>query len=1099
MRKDIYKALKMFAYYSIKGFLLQVFFVNLLFGMVSTDAQKLDKIRISLDINKVTLQEALHDIEQKANLNFIYNSDEIPLDNVVSLNFDEATIEEILTKLSGDLGLSFSQLDKFIVIKKMNFPKKVPDDNAKGGIRGCIKGSDTKSALPFAIIMVEGTNNGTTSDIDGNFVLRNIKPGKHQVSVSYVGYKTKSIDVVIKSDQVIEINVVLEITSVEGQEVVVTAQRAGQQKAINDQIQSNVIKNVVAADRLQENPDANSAEAIGRLPGISLIRSGGEGTGVVIRGFNPSYSKITLDGIELPTSNISGISQYDLKGVEVFKSITPDMEGDAVAGVINLKLNQAPSGLKYSVMAQGGYNDLNNYWKNYKFVGDFSNRFFDDKLGIIVNLDVESVNRSDQTLSAGYEIKSNAPTGQLAPLYVDNINLNDEKRINQRTGGSLVLDYVLSPITKLSFSNFFSHTDQDYTDVTKSYNAANGSISYSINDVPHVKSDLYAGNLKATHQFESFELDEGLSFSQSHSYTPDSRNWYFSYNGIGLTNFGNQTIQRAQLNQILAGATDGLSDATLDKFYLYTMGRSANDALEDNINSYINSKIPFDFGQSVSGYLKFGAEYKVIQHNQNEDSRSMPVGGLQVWGNYAIPNFPWAHESGTNSLSMYGLNDGSVNNFLNGQYNFGWYPNIDRLNNIFNWWNNFSNYYIYQNPAATPNPFKGGYIGFIPDWVSITQNLQKVNQYYYAGYLMSEINLGDIASFIPGVRYEKVRDNLGGWFILPTTSSSETSQEYKPGYSTYAVKNNEYWLPMAHLKIKPLSWLQTQLSFTQTLHRPDLSQIVPYVYVNTSTASGPSSYTAGNPDLKPELWTNYDAQVVLYGDKIGLVSFTGFYKKVKDAIWTPSIYRISGEPWPYENFNIGKYYTDNTTVLITIPQNHTFPDYLKGIEFETQTNFWYLPFPFNNLSLDLNFTLINSETKYQYSKVYNKGYDAHGRPIPASVDSIYSGPMLNQPKSIVNLSIGYNYLGFNLWLSYQYTDGMITTEPNQTEFENRVAKLARWDLQVTQKLPIPGLELLLNYANINNPIGYQNYLADSRPTYSESYGWTIDFGCRYRF
>jgi len=105
--------------------------------------------------------------------------------------------------------------------------------------------------------------------------------------------------------------------------------------------------------------------------------------------------------------------------------------------------------------------------------------------------------------------------------------------------------------------------------------------------------------------------------------------------------------------------------------------------------------------------------------------------------------------------------------------------------------------------------------------------------------------------------------------------------------------------------------------------------------------------------------------------------------------------------------------------------------------------------------------------------------------------------MLNQPKSIVNLSLGYNFQGFNLWLSYQYTGSMVSSFPNEQEFETIVAPFRIWDVQLSQKLPLKGLEVLINLANINNPEGYQSYLADPRPTYSESYGWTADFGLRY--
>ena len=85
---------------------------------------------------------------------------------------------------------------------------------------------------------------------------------------------------------------------------------------------------VVAADRIRSNPDANAAEAIGRLPGVSVTRGGGEANDIIIRGMDPQYNTILLNGVEIPSNkgtsrnaSLGGISQYSLQGVEVFKSI----------------------------------------------------------------------------------------------------------------------------------------------------------------------------------------------------------------------------------------------------------------------------------------------------------------------------------------------------------------------------------------------------------------------------------------------------------------------------------------------------------------------------------------------------------------------------------------------------------------------------------------------------------------------------------------------------------------------------------------------------------------------------------------------------------
>ena len=245
--------------------------------------------------------------------------------------------------------------------------------NKTGSLRGTVKAADTKLPLPFANVMIVGTNNGTATDMKGKFILRNILSGEHKIKITYVGYGQKILKVIVHPNETTFINVILTPHNIQIKKVIVTAQASGQLKAINEQINAKDIINVVAPDRIQEIPEANAAEAIGRLPGISLIRSGGEGQGVVIRGLAPKYSKILVDGIQIPSTNpnnrstnISSISQYILQGISVYKTITPDMNGDATGGVINLKLTEAPSGFHFHILSEGGYNNLNKYWKNYK-------------------------------------------------------------------------------------------------------------------------------------------------------------------------------------------------------------------------------------------------------------------------------------------------------------------------------------------------------------------------------------------------------------------------------------------------------------------------------------------------------------------------------------------------------------------------------------------------------------------------------------------------------------------------------------------------------------------------------------------------------------
>ncbi|MBE0652461.1 MAG: carboxypeptidase-like regulatory domain-containing protein [Bacteroidales bacterium] len=277
-------------------------------------------------------------------------------------------------------------------------------DNLQRRIEGRITDSATGETFPGVNIILEGTNTGTITEIDGRYSI--MVYGDNPVLIfSFIGYATQRMPVLDQTT----IDITLEPSVQTLDEVVVTAQAKGQKQAVQQQINSNTLKNVVAPDRLQENPDANATEAIGRLPGISVLRSGGEGTGLVIRGLEPRYTSVSLNGVQLPSTsgthrgtNISGISQYALQGVEVYKSLTADMDANSVAGTVNLKLREAPDDFHVNLMAQGGYNQLNDYFGNYKLMGEVSNRFLNNKLGVLLTVNAERVNRSIQTMSAAY-------------------------------------------------------------------------------------------------------------------------------------------------------------------------------------------------------------------------------------------------------------------------------------------------------------------------------------------------------------------------------------------------------------------------------------------------------------------------------------------------------------------------------------------------------------------------------------------------------------------------------------------------------------------------------------------------------------------------
>ena len=246
-------------------------------------------------------------------------------------------------------------------------------------IQGTVKDAQTGDALPGANVVLVGTSMGASTDITGKYVIHNVSAGAYTLRATYVGYRTAEVSLQVQEGVDINRDFKLVAVSIEGETVVVTAQALGQNEAINQQLAAPSIMNVVSSARIQELPDANAAESVGRLPGVSVLRDGGEGNKVVIRGLSPKYNAITVDGVRMTSTDpsdrsvdLSMISPNMLEGIQVMKAITPDQDADALGGSVDFKMKEAGFGKEgpgFDFLAQGGYNKLRDTYNDYKFVG----------------------------------------------------------------------------------------------------------------------------------------------------------------------------------------------------------------------------------------------------------------------------------------------------------------------------------------------------------------------------------------------------------------------------------------------------------------------------------------------------------------------------------------------------------------------------------------------------------------------------------------------------------------------------------------------------------------------------------------------------------
>ncbi|HEX7070571.1 MAG TPA: carboxypeptidase-like regulatory domain-containing protein, partial [Rhodothermales bacterium] len=406
---------------------------------------------------------------------------------------------------------------------------------AAGRVTGRVRDANTGDVLPGAAVVVDGTSIGDATDEDGVYLITSAPSGSRTLVASYLGYESVERTVEIPDGGTIEVDFELVWEGVTGNEVVVTAQASGQMAAINQQLQSNTIANIVSADRIQELPDVNAAESIGRLPGVSIQRSGGEANRIAIRGLSPKYNTVTVNGVRVPSTgddrsvDLSLIASNMLGGIEVRKAITPDMDADAIGGSVDLRLREAPDELLVDFSAQTGYNQLQEYYGNYKFAGSVSNRFFDSRLGIILNGSLDSYDRSADKLRAGYArgVPENPELqGDSTIIWLNNVNTREENVKRGRVGGSLVADYRI-PLGKVTANAFYNHMDNDGLYRIQDYDRSSGRHAYWDLEDRNGSTSVLTGAIGMEQEFGLFRYDASLARTASRTDNPEDFVWRF--------------------------------------------------------------------------------------------------------------------------------------------------------------------------------------------------------------------------------------------------------------------------------------------------------------------------------------------------------------------------------------------------------------------------------------------------------------------------------------------------------------------------------------------------------------------------------------------
>ena len=294
---------------------------------------------------------------------------------------------------------------------------------------------------------------------------------------------------------------------------------------------------------------------------------------------------------------------------------------------------------------------------------------------------------------------------------------------------------------------------------------------------------------------------------------------------------------------------------------------------------------------------------------------------------------------------------------------------------------------------------------------------------------------------------------------------------------------------MIHLKIKPTRWFDIRLAYTETVSRPGYTSVSPRYYRSQAI-----DLVKGNVMLRPQVNYNYDLYLSFYPNKLGLFTAGVFYKKMEDQVLDYTVRIIDPNDYGLAPIYKGK--------NLTTPINNDSPGYVRGIEIDWQTQFSYLPKPFDGIVLNANLTYMQSETAYPF--FYFSTISVPDPPYRITVGEKVTreNKITGMPDWIGNVSLGYEVGGFSGRISAYYQSRTITravASDISTDVDRD--QLLRFDLQLSQKLAkVPGLTLYLNVNNLTNnaDASILTHHPD-RLASREKYGTAADIGVRYKF
>ena len=681
------------------------------------------------------------------------------------------------------------------------------------------------------------------------------------------------------------------------QEIVVTGQRAAQRAATAEKRDADNTIETLHANDVGKLPDQNVAEAIKRLPGLSVANDQGEGRYVIIRGVDPNLINVTLNGQTLPAPEPSGrqVKLDDLpsgmiQSVVVSKSLLASQDANAVGGEVNIKTKTGfDSKEPFFLDARGaiGRYDMNHKspWEADATIGGHSGEFG----GVVsVNYSRRPIESENYQGSAAYNA-AGTPDGN---------GLRDYNLVRTRLGVVGNFDWHPADGVKLylrtSYSKFQDHETRDQnrlavTTFTPGALKATGTIL-----VRHREED---DNTKSATLGGEFNLGGGkleVSGGWTRAVKIDPIRSEFTFatgKGAVFATFDNSTDP---YTLVPSGTSAGLFDDA-SKFNLTKFNYETRQASEDLWQGRADYTLPISVGDDSA--IKVGFKYLDRRKKNNQDKRNYK-NGATAW---AMTNVAYAADP----------------NFYDGLFHFG-----ERID--------YGAALAYTN--ANPGVLAIDSAGTLADSLSSDYD---VREKITAGYAMATLRFGAL-TLIPGIRVEHTQDDTRAKIV-------HTGSTLADGYNSGGENSYTDVFPGLNAKFEMAHNLFLRGAVTTSIGRPNYADLAPYITVDSGAA--PTAIALGNPDLKPYRAVNYDASLEYYPSPDSLFVVGFFHKNIDNPIYK------TGNIVANATYAGITYASANVTKPINVDSEE-----LTGVELNLQTQFTFLPGALSGFGVSANYT-----------------------------------------------------------------------------------------------------------------------------------------------